>query len=267
MGAAPRPPRRDVGTALRAALVELERELLADPALDCSLSGSTGCVCVISGDHVVVANVGDSRALLVRHAPPPAPEEEGAAASAASAELGAAARLLPALLTIDHKPSMPSETRRILLAGGRLKALKYADGVDGPVRVWCRSEDVPGLAMSRSLCDATGKRAGVTSTPDVYSYTLARGDAFLVVASDGLFEFVSAREVADLIAGAADLAEQEMADFLAAAGGGAEPPPQPPRQHLQLALDALADTAQRRWAEREGVCDDVSIIVAEIGRL
>ena len=50
-----------------------------------------------------------------------------------------------------------------------------------------------------------------------------------------------------------------LARFLAA--GGPEP-----QQHLQLALEALAEAASQRWMEREGVCDDISIIVAEIAR-
>ena len=257
------PPRRNVAAALRSALDELERALLADTALDCSLSGTTGCVCVVVGDHVTVANVGDSRALLVRAAPPPSGGAQGSAtadtASGAADSAATTPRLLPALLSIDHKPTMASETRRILLAGGRLKALTYEDGVDGPVRVYCAREELPGLAMSRSLCDATGKRAGVSSMPDLYSYTLARGDAFLVLASDGLFEFVSSREVADALAETGALAARELARFLAA--GGPEP-----QQHLQLALEALAEAASQRWMEREGVCDDISIIVAEIAR-
>jgi serine/threonine protein phosphatase PrpC len=53
--------------------------------------------------------------------------------------------------------------------------------------------------MSRSLCDTIGKRAGVSSEPDIYSYTLARGDAFLLLASDGLWEFTSAEEAAEVI--------------------------------------------------------------------
>lgn len=264
-GRLPPQPRRNVAAALRAALGELERALLSDASLDCSLSGTTGCVCVVVGDHVTVANVGDSRALLVRAAPAAAggahdaSADTAAGAGSASAAAVAAPRLLPALLSVDHKPTMASETRRILLAGGRLKALTYEDGVDGPVRVYCAREELPGLAMSRSLCDATGKRAGVSSVPDLFSYTLARGDAFLLLASDGLFEFVSSREVADTLAETGARAASDLARFLAA--GGPEP-----QQHLQLALEALAELATQRWMEREGVCDDISIIVAEVAQ-
>ena len=54
----------------------------------------------------------------------------------------------------------------------------------------------PGLAMSRSLGDTCGKRAGVSSAPEVFTGTLQPGsDCFLVIASDGLWEFMSNQEV------------------------------------------------------------------------
>ena len=36
--------------------------------------------------------------------------------------------------------------------------------------------------------------------------------------------------------------------------------------HLQLAIDALANDAVQRWVEEEGVIDDVSIVLAVVGR-
>lgn len=271
--------RRDVAGAIKACLQMIEKQVLADPNVDCSLSGSTGCVVVVSGDHVTIANVGDSRAVLVRAVQvPPVDADQPVQASSASS-----IRLLPAPLTIDHKPTMSSETRRILLAGGRVHAIKYDDGVEGPVRVWCKDDDVPGLAMSRSLCDAIGKKAGITSTPDIYTYSLAESDAFLVVASDGLWEFCSARDISDILSATHSEAMIQALSYTAAiedlqaafADGRltdeefkqqlSEIPE--PMQHLQVALDALAETAASRWQAREGVIDDTSIILAEIGRI
>jgi serine/threonine protein phosphatase PrpC len=265
---APPVPRRDVAGALVGALAAVEKSVLARRDIDCSLSGCTGVVAVVCGDHVTVANVGDSRAVLVRTAAVPA----AAAAAAAAADGGGdgpTLRLVPAPVTVDHKPTLPTETRRILLAGGRVHAIRYADGVEGPVRVWCRDDDVPGLAMSRSLGDTVGKRAGVSSTPDVYTYTLTDADAFIVVASDGLWEFTTPGDVADVLADTAAEARLQALAFEAAAADAAaagDPPPPPPMMHLQLALDALGTVAVQRWHEREGYVDDLSIIIAEIGR-
>ena len=52
-------------------------------------------------------------------------------------------------ITFDHKPDTPAEKKRILQCGGRVFAVEYDDGIDGPMRVWLGHMDVPGLAMSR----------------------------------------------------------------------------------------------------------------------
>lgn len=69
----------------------------------------------------------------------------------------------PCLPTHQHTPTSnpPQKTQaRILGAGGRVFAVSYDDGVDGPPRVWLGHMDIPGLAMSRSLGDAVAHTAG-----------------------------------------------------------------------------------------------------------
>jgi serine/threonine protein phosphatase PrpC len=234
--------RRNVAGALRAALLDAERALLARGDIDCALAGSTACIAVVSDiDHLTVANVGDSRAVLLRR--------------------NASGALVADGVTVDHKPTLPGETRRILLKGGRVHALSYDDGPDGPVRVWLGREDSPGLAMSRSVGDTVGKRAGVSSEPDVYSATLEPGaDALLVLATDGLWEFCSGEDVAECTARAEGAAARAAAEA-AAAGPDAPPPP----QLLQLALDALVDEATARWQANDDAIDDISVLMAEIG--
>jgi hypothetical protein len=53
------------------------------------------------------------------------------------------------------------EKQRILSAGGRVFAVEYEDGQDGPQRVWLGHMDVPGLAMSRSLGDKVSVIANI----------------------------------------------------------------------------------------------------------
>lgn len=259
-------PRRNVAAAIKAALATCEAALLKDAGMgiDTGLSGCTGCVAVICGSDVTIANVGDSRAVLLRRTAAATGEVLAAAAAGATAAMpvplppSPPPRLHPFALSVDHKPTMASETRRILLCGGRVHAIRYEDGGEGPVRVWLRNEDIPGLAMARSLCDAVGKRAGVSSAPDFYHYTLTPADAFLLLASDGLWEFTPPADAAGVVAAAA-----QQAAALAAAepeGAGARS-----GLHLELALEALAQVAAARWEEREGVVDDTSIILAELG--
>lgn len=73
--------------------------------------------------------------------------------------------------------------------------MEYEDGVLGPARVWLPTEDIPGLAMSRSLGDTVAHTVGVSSVPEMHVVELTPADRLLVVASDGLWEFMSNQEV------------------------------------------------------------------------
>jgi hypothetical protein len=54
----------------------------------------------------------------------------------------------------DHKPNETDEAKRILKVGGRIEAFQDYDGKPlGPLRVWLKKEDLPGLAMTRSFGD------------------------------------------------------------------------------------------------------------------
>ena len=73
-------------------------------------------------------------------------------------------------LSRDHKPCDPAEGARILERGGRIEAFKdNLTGEDlGPKRVWLPKEDVPGLAMSRSIGDYVAQSVGVIPNPGKY---------------------------------------------------------------------------------------------------
>ena len=70
----------------------------------------------------------------------------------------------------------------------------------GPYRVWLQCAWVPGLAMSRALGDTLAHRVGVSSVPDVTELDLTPRDRLLVLASDGVWEFVSSREAVEIAA-------------------------------------------------------------------
>lgn len=73
---------------------------------------------------------------------------------------GSANHLHVESITQDHKPSLPDEKKRIESSGGRVFALSYDDGYTGPERVWLKDQDIPGLAMSRSLGDTVAHSVG-----------------------------------------------------------------------------------------------------------
>ena len=58
-------------------------------------------------------------------------------------------------VSTDHKPTLPLEKERIIKCNGRIEPFKDSLGrFKGPSRVWMRHEDIPGLAMSRSMGDS-----------------------------------------------------------------------------------------------------------------
>ncbi|KAK8808697.1 hypothetical protein WA588_004342 [Blastocystis sp. NMH] len=97
-------------------------------------------------------------------------------------------------LTRDHTPSLPEEKKRILAAGGRVFALHYEDGTKGPERVWIKGRNLPGLAMTRSLCDVVAHSVGVSSMPEITERILTEDDRVLILASDGLCDIKTGGE-------------------------------------------------------------------------
>jgi len=98
--------------------------------------------------------------------------------------------------------------------------------------------DIPGLAMSRSLGDVVAHSAGVISEPEFTDYELdSATDRFLVVATDGLWEFVENQETVEIVEGQASPAD---------------------------AVDVLITEAATRWMHEEQVIDDTTIIVANL---
>lgn len=76
-------------------------------------------------------------------------------------------------------------------------AFKYI----GPARVYVKHDEYPGLAMSRSIGDLVAHSVGVTAEPELYTYTLDgdQGDNILLLASDGLWEFISTEEALRIV--------------------------------------------------------------------
>jgi hypothetical protein len=66
--------------------------------------------------------------------------------------------------------------------------------------VWDATLEKPGCAFSRSIGDAVAKEVGVTAEPEILEWTISEKDKFAVVASDGVFEFITSQNVVDMIA-------------------------------------------------------------------
>ncbi|CAD7697719.1 unnamed protein product [Ostreobium quekettii] len=147
-----------VAGAVKAAFGMMDQRLEAAQCAEAV--GSTAVVALVSRWHVCVANCGDSRAVLSRN--------------------GAAYRM-----TRDHKPDLEDEQERIISCGGTV--LNY------------NGKRVMGLlAMSRALGDHGLRDAGVISEPEVTIIARDKEDEFLVLATDGLWDTMSDKEVCDL---------------------------------------------------------------------
>ena len=105
-------------------------------------------------------------------------------------------------LNRDHKPECKDEAERILKRGGRIDSFRdyYNNGEPiGPQRVWLQDQEMPGLAMSRSMGDRVAHSVGVSAEPEVKEFTLGLDDKFMVIASDGVWEFLSNEDVANIV--------------------------------------------------------------------
>ena len=151
---------------------------------DSSESGSTCCLIIHIGKHIICANTGDSRALV-------AYDESGD-----SKNLN---YLNSVPLSMDYKPEIPEESNRIMMAGGVVEQMKddFRQPL-GPYRIWARGQDYPGLAMSRSIGDLKGKAIGVIPDPGILEYDLNKSTIFVLACSDGVQEFLNNETVRDI---------------------------------------------------------------------
>eukprot|EP00401_Gymnodinium_catenatum_P044104 CAMPEP_0117604766 /NCGR_PEP_ID=MMETSP0784-20121206/78853_1 /TAXON_ID=39447 /ORGANISM="" /LENGTH=213 /DNA_ID=CAMNT_0005407801 /DNA_START=39 /DNA_END=681 /DNA_ORIENTATION=+ len=205
---------------------------------------------VIRGDHVTVANIGDSRTVLMKCMPACDDSITLSSDSSSNAsspihrindtdfvssdsersrtmstdsdisecgekERSTQRKLSAVSLTVDHKPDRVEEYN---------------------ARVWHSDVNSPGLAMSRSIGDLRIQAAGVTSLPDIFEYSLNLSeDSILVLATDGLWDKLNNEEVGALV-----------------------------DQHCDpnRAVANLIDNARKKWLSLDHMSDDISVCVA-----
>ena len=95
-------------------------------------------------------------------------------------------------MTRDHKPDEANEKQRIVSHEGRVdKFIDESTGEQiGPYRVFQKYAWVPGLAMSRAFGNSVAADVGVISEPDVVYHPLQPEDAFVIIGSDGFWDFI-----------------------------------------------------------------------------
>ena len=192
--------------------------LVSNENINSLFSGST-CVSVIyTPEKLIVPNIGDSRAVLGRY--------DKSTNTYKAIELSR-----------DHKPTEKDESKRIYDNDGRIQPFTEEGEFVGPQRVWLKDEEVPGLAMTRSFGDRVAATVGVISEPEIKEFDFDENDKFMIIASDGIWEFISSQECVNIIK-----------DFYE-------------KNDMKGCADYLYEESSKRWIKEEEVIDDTTLIL------
>lgn len=159
--------------------------------------GSCALLCLLEGGALYAAIVGDSRAILVRR--------------------GAKGAVSGLPLTVDQNTSHAGECAKVVARSGDKEAIRYNESEARGMRREAIKRVGGTLMVTRALGDGYLKAAAysmppfnralpyITSKPKVTRVELdAASDAFVVVASDGVWEHMSNDEVAAEVVRIAD---------------------------------------------------------------
>jgi hypothetical protein len=231
--------------------------------VDDKLSGTTAVSVCFHGGRMTICNVGDSRVVLGHRVPSKSnnaeesKEEEKFEIDSEPQANGVLksreGELLAIPLTRDQTPYRKDERERVLKSGAEIKSIDQMEGrteihdswgdmvlgktVDikgDPPRVWVKGKEYPGTAFTRSIGDRLAEDIGVCAKPEIITTYPTVNDEFLVIASDGIFEFLTNDDVMNMCA--ASLSPQE-------------------------ACEVLTKAAYDKWLEHELRTDDITVIV------
>ncbi|XP_077243989.1 protein phosphatase 2C family protein isoform X1 [Tasmannia lanceolata] len=132
--------------------------------------GATAVCVWILGQTVLVANIGDAKAVLAR--------------SSIADGFVTSCPLKAIVMTREHKAIYPQERARIQKAGGSI-------GSNG--RLQGR------LEVSRAFGDRQFKKVGVIATPDVHSFDLTEREHFIILGCDGLWGVFGPSDAVDFV--------------------------------------------------------------------
>jgi serine/threonine protein phosphatase PrpC len=164
------------------------------------------------------------------------------------------ARRIAIPLAADHTPYCQAELERITLAGAEVKhsdQIEYTnvicdsneqtnDGNKRSQRIFMPGKSFPGTRFTRSICDSALEEIGILSDPNVVSCDLTANDDILIIASNGVFEFLTNQEVINICSACHD-----------------------PLQ----ASEAVTKAAYEKWIEHTNRCDDITVIVCFLSNL
>ena len=204
---------------IKETFINANEKLVSNEEINSLFSGST-CVSVIyTPEKLIVPNIGDSRAVLGRLINKETNEYKAIE------------------LSRDHKPTEKDEEKRILENDGRIQPFIEDGEYVGPQRVWIKEDEVPGLAMTRSFGDRMAATVGVISEPEIKEYIFNPNDKFMIIASDGIWEFISSQECINII--------KEFYN----------------NNDIKGCCEFLYQESSKRWLKEEEVIDDTTMII------
>ena len=254
---------------VREAHVKCNAEMHKSKDVKDQMAGTTAISVSFHAGRIHVSNVGDSRCVLGhRLAKQPQDAESSTPAEEEKREIDdqrdsddghdddgspASESLIAIPLSEDQTPYRKDERDRLKKSGARVCSIDQMEGLEpmhenwgevdlgvdidvegDPPRVWLAEHDYPGCAFSRSLGDEVGEGVGVNAEPEFVTKDVTRGDEILVIASDGVFEFLTNQRVVDICAACSNPME---------------------------ACERLLDRAYEEWLRYEIRTDDITCIV------
>ncbi|OEU22466.1 protein serine/threonine phosphatase 2C, partial [Fragilariopsis cylindrus CCMP1102] len=160
--------------------------------VDDELSGTSAAIVCFHGGRMTVCNVGDCREQRYR------PEGEVFA--------------IP--MTKDHTLLCQEELERIKKAGAEVELINQIEDTDlafnslngvssvereeSPLLLQIPGKPYTGTKFTRSIGNSMIEGIGVSSDPEVLSCDLSTNDDMLIIASNGVFEFLTNQEVIDI---------------------------------------------------------------------
>ena len=178
----------DYANALESAIEKVDNEV--NKISHWSFQGSTAIVIWLHEDHderatdndssdstiqrtILAANIGDSRAVLCRN---------NKAWD----------------LSRDHKPNDPTEKSRIESLGGQVVWCGETDKFGDPIQDRGIYRVNGNLALSRAIGDRS-ERPHVSAEPEIISVPVRKGDEFVIVATDGLWDVMDSDDAVNYV--------------------------------------------------------------------
>lgn len=244
------------------AFSETNKMLRQEEQIDDLFSGTSAVTVCFHGGRMYLCNIGSCNAILGhRVSSGPAPfdgEEEKCEIDLVTSYLEGGKKvphskheriLIP--LTAVHTPCCQAELERIKSHGGQVKQCDQPDfmqilddskeqekgHVKKSLRIFLPEDAFPGTRCTRSIGDSGLDNIGVISEPDVISYDLTADEDILILASNGVFEYLTNEEVLNICSAYDD-----------------------PLQ----ASEAVTKAAYAQWIENGLSYDDITVVVCFI---